>query len=183
MSINSTKIYDKIETITTNFNYVAFFSNDDTETDKYNIASKLELFRCAVTPSNALGVCTLEYIITSVQSCPFSTVASVPSSTQITLANASAFSVGDRILIKQLGNYQKRKITAKTSNTITIDKALPYTVSTGVTVQILITMRAVIESGSLLANSGSIFDIEDFEFPKDSGLEVSGNVKIELTGS
>lgn len=180
MPVIGSKIESSLTKIVEDINYIAFFSNNARSTDSDTIGSKHELFRKAVTPSVSGNQATMSYSFDSADSCPFSAIDTVTSTSILVLEDASDFEIGDRVQIEKTGNFQKRKITDKDVNEITLDSPLPYTPTAATVVRVLITQRAIIESGNSGANSGTIFQIEDWEYSKLQGVVENGNIKINL---
>lgn len=180
MAIIQSKLTAGITKLVEDINYIAFFSNDTRSTDTDTIGSKTELFRIAVTLSVSGTKATISYTLTTALACPSTTVASSVSTSVINFTDASDFAQGDRIIFEVSGNYQKRKISGKSTNQITLDKPLSATPANGTTVRVLITQRAIIENGTGSANSGTLYQIEDFEYSKLLGVEESGSITVEL---
>lgn len=180
MAVINSQIEAGLTKLLEDINYIAFFSNDAPSTDSDVIGSKNEVFRIAVTPSISGGIATITYTMTTALACPSTTVSSSVSTSVINFTDASDFQEGDRIVFEVTGNYQKRKIAGKSTNQITLDKPLSATPANETTVRVLITQRAIIENGSPSANSGTLYQIEDFEYPKLLGVEESGSITVEL---
>lgn len=180
MAIIQSKLTAGITKLVEDINYIAFFSNDARSTDTDTIGSKTELFRIAVTPSVSGVKATISYTLTTAMYGPSSTVASSVSTTVMTLTDASDFTEGDRVIVKVSGNFQKRRITDVTGNQITLDTALSAIPANGTVIRVLITQRAIIENGTGSANSGTLYQIEDWEYEKQQGVEVPGTIDLKL---
>lgn len=174
-----TSLTDDLQELADKLTHIEFYSNAEDITTTDSMASKRALFRTTLTKSVSGSNLTCEYAIPTSDFCPSSTIASVTSSSQITLVSAASFAVGDRIQIRQEGNYKDRTILTKSTNTITFE-ALPYTPSTGVTVAIKATQKALIKDGTSTLKSGTLDTIRPCNFYKTTGTERTGKIVINL---
>lgn len=180
MGVISSKIESSLTKVVEDINYIAFFCNNERSTDSDVIGDKKEVFRKSITPTVSVDNATISYSLDISDYCPFSPIDTVTSTSVVVLDDASDFEEGIRVQIEKSGNYQKREIIAKDGNEITFDSPLPYTPTVGMVVRILITQRAVIEDGTGTALSGTLFHIEDWEYPKIQGITENGNIIVNL---
>jgi len=157
------------DTADNDINYICGFSNYDNE--NYDISQMVEMFRIAPTKTVTGNTVKIEVTIPSnVGVCPSNTITAISSDQKtLTLSDATLFLPKERVLIDILPSNNQFKIMSKSSNNITLDRPVGTSSVVGSSIKVMISKIAVVKSTSSDPNEGTILEMFDKVFYKNSG--------------
>ena len=154
------------------YSHMAFFTTAGVPQPGVAIGSLLEIGRVAITKSQVGNKITCNWeMATTTANCLSTTVSAASSSTSFTLTSVTGLATsGDLIQIKMSSGTVLRTITNRLGNVVTIDLPLTGTPANGTVVNLMISQRGLVQSGTNTANSGTLVDIQQYIFFKDSTM-------------
>ena len=176
---------DILDLITTDYDYIAFFSDYDipSSLDFLDSGNKNEIGRVALS-NKAVNddLFTADYTLTTSDCvCPTTTVSTYAGNTTtlFKVASSTNLKVNDRI---QVGENNDRKIITidGANHYVTVDAPLTAIPTNGTTVKVKISQRAILRGGSGTAYSGTLVCIERYVLYKSNLISKKGSITARL---
>lgn len=158
---------------------IALSTNPDDITN--NATSSLNISRLAVNEPtiNNFSINYLHTFGNEIANTKKTTISTITSQTQFTVANITGFRVGDGLILKG----KKAKIQGISGSTITLAQAFPITISVSDTIEQLICRVELLYDTGLTLDVGKLISVAKLETTKNSSEIIKVQHKINIFGT